>query len=479
MRRGACLLAVAASLASAEPGRNLRYAESADRMVYAFVSGHLDTCRVYRRITTPMLPLEDYLRRPPGQDHRGEPGAKLLKEIVFGRLGRPLHLYPTNDGRFLLALGNRRPDGRNPTRDRVHHLGEDEYSEVIDYAALAVEPEPAWPVLERALAAARPEPARPAEPWSYAYLDAELAPGRVLIGRQSEGPGGARMEFRVFVIEVVGARALLPAPAELRQLLHEEEPLWRAAAAWVMGRRRRAQDAPLLADLLTRTKGGAQRATTAHALVSCGDESGRRVLRALLAAEDDVAGTRSAVRALLALPPDRGDAEALGVALASKDSGTTRWAGMALARLGAGAVPVLNRLARSADRERRLAVVAALGYTDDVLAEERLLMLVRDRDKEVSTAAAVSLTDPPRKLYEANHALFARALDACRRAKNDRAARRLCVLAAHARVENRRVYKALVDLAPSQPKAIWALAKLTGEPLKTPDDCRAWWKSQR
>jgi HEAT repeat protein len=124
----------------------------------------------------------------------------------------------------------------------------------------------------------------------------------------------------------------------------------------------------------------------------------------------------------------------------------------------------------------RAAAAEVLARVDDVRAEERLLALVRDGDARVQTAAAVALTNPPRAIFPRNHPEFGKALDACRRAKSERAARRLSVLAAHARIEHDDVLAALVALAPVEEKAIWALAHLTHEKLETPADCQAWWK---
>ncbi|MCK6460077.1 MAG: hypothetical protein L6Q95_09310, partial [Planctomycetes bacterium] len=137
----AAVLLVLASAATAAPGRSIDYAESTDRLVYAFLFGHKDTCRVIRRPLPPRLDFPTLARRPPGADWKGEEGEVLLAEFVFGS-GRPLHLVPLNDGKLLVSFVNRSADGGWPKEDRVYDLAEKGYSETIDYGALPPEAPP-------------------------------------------------------------------------------------------------------------------------------------------------------------------------------------------------------------------------------------------------------------------------------------------------------------------------------------------------
>jgi len=52
-----------AAAAAAAPGRSLEYAESTDRLVYAFLFGSTDTCRVIRRREAPRFDFETALPR--------------------------------------------------------------------------------------------------------------------------------------------------------------------------------------------------------------------------------------------------------------------------------------------------------------------------------------------------------------------------------------------------------------------------------
>ena len=56
-----------------------------------------------------------------------------------------------------------------------------------------------------------------------------------------------------------------------------------------------------------------------------------------------------------------------------------------------------------------------------------------------------------------------------------KAARRLCKLAAHAKLRHEKVLKALVDLAPREKWAVKALNKLLRKEFKGPEDCKRWW----
>lgn len=69
----AAALVLLATFASAAPRRSLDYAESADRLVYAFLFGHQNTCRVIRRPAAPRLDFETLARRRYPPEWRGEP----------------------------------------------------------------------------------------------------------------------------------------------------------------------------------------------------------------------------------------------------------------------------------------------------------------------------------------------------------------------------------------------------------------------
>jgi len=471
----ALLLAALPLLAA--PGRHIRYAESSDRKVYAFVFGHKDTCRVIRRSTAPRFELDQFLRRPPGASYRGEPTDTLLKEFDFGRGGRPVHLIPTNDGQFLLAFANRAADGSAPESDRVIHLAEDGYTPRIDYSALPKETLPGWPDLKRALAKPKPvEPPGPPVALSYAFAAREIDPGRVLVSRQSEDGRDRIAEMVCFVVVAREGEAKLPAPAECESLLEETEPLFRGGAAWALGHLGERDSVPHLQSALSRTHLGVARAAIGAAIVRCGGRGGRKTLRDLL--DEAPSARRAAARALALLPPDKGDADALAEAAADADAETAHYARLALARIGAGGVRALVRLSRSSRPAVRAAAAGVLGRIDDADAERRLLVLARDPEEEVQTAAAVALTRPPRAILPANHSGFARALDACGRFENGRAARRLAILAAHAKIHHEKVLEALVGLASFEPKAIWSLARLTRKELKTAEDCERWWRAR-
>jgi len=475
-RRVPWILFLAGGAAGA-PGRHLEYAESSNRLVCAFVFGSKDTCRVIRRRELPRLDLEKLLRRPPGPDYRGEPGDTVLAEFDFGRGGRPVHLALTNDGRYLVALNNRSPDGSAPVLDAVWDLRESHYAPKLDYGVLPSDPEPAWPPFERALAEEKETPAEQ-RPWDYGFVTLERDAGRLLVARQSEGADGVVAEIACFAVDTAGARVTAPTEEELTSLLEHPEPLFRAGAASGLGRGGGREQAAALKAALGHAEGGAYRAEFGAALVRCGDEAGRRMLRALLE-EADPGARRAAALWLARLEPDRGDADALASALADVREDTAAWAGMALARLGKQSWGPVLRASRSTKAALRAGAARVLARIDDVEAEERLLALAGDADEEVSRQAAVALTAPPRAILPQNHEEFARALDAARRHKHGTATRRLSVLAAHAGIHHEKVLKALLDLTPFEEKAIWALAYLTREDLKTPEDCRDWWKRSR
>ena len=448
---------------------------------YAFVFGSRDTCRVIRRQQPPRRSFDEIARRPPGPDWRGGPGETLVKEFVFGSLGRPVHILLTGDARFLLAFANRDPSGAPPRQDRLWYLEEDNYAEAVDYARLGADPLPDWPKLARALAKARPPQASFSDQAIYAFLSLELARGRLLVARETEEPGGGTGEFTCFAIQPPDTRAVRPTSQELHALLERDDPLFRAAAAAVLGRTGTREDLPGLRRALKATHQGAARATLAGALVRLGDsgEVARGVLRGLVAAADDPGAVRAAAGALARLPPDRGEVDALVGALPGAARPTAQLLELALARAGAAAVPALIRLSRSAHAASRIAAARTLGRFDAPKAEQRLLTLVGDKEETVAKAAATALTAPPRKVLAGNRGRFARALLACATSKNRYAARRLSILAAHARIDEEKVLEALVALAPLEPKAIWALAHLTGAKLATPEDCRRWLRGAR
>ncbi len=471
-------LALALAGAEAAPGRHLDYAESYDRLVYAFVFGSTDTCRVIRRPSPPAFTLEDLLRRPPGPDYRGEASDKVLAEFSFGRFGRPLHIVPMASGDFMITFANRAPDGGKPEQDRVYHLKEKGYEERLDYAALPVDALPPWPTLERALEAPRGR-GGPPDPLIYAFVSTEPVPGRLLVARQSEGGGGLLDEFVCFALDVPAREVAIPRREELLRLLKEEEPLFRAGAAWALGHEGDKAALPDLRDALGRTELGSARAMLAGALVRCGDGTARKSLRQILGEEKEPGARRAAARALVTTRLERADADVLAGALGDGDGRTAELALLGLALLGKEAYGAVERAARSQSPDLRAAATAALAWIDTREAEARLLHMVGDPEEAVQSAAAVALTSPPRTVLPENHAEFARALDAARLKKNKRAAHRLSVLARHARLDHEKILKALVDLAPFHAEAIRSLAALAGAQLETPEECKEWWKARR
>jgi HEAT repeat protein len=479
MRTAALCVLLAAGTAAA-PGRHLRYAESADRLVYAFVFGHTDTCRVIRRAEAPRFDFVDLARRRWDAAYRGEPGDRIVAEFEFGRKGRPVHIVPTNDARYLVAFANRELDGSLPRLDRIRTLGKKLRPKPLDYSDLPRETVPPWPELTRALPTKRKEkaPVEAAPAPAYAYVTLEKSPGRILVVRQSEGPKKLLQEMVCFAVDVEKARIALPEEDELTWLLERPEPAARAGAAWALGRSEMARHAPLLKRALTATTLGAARVEIARAIVRCGDPDGRRTLHALLGAERDVSARRGAAWALVQAP-DPSDAGPLAYALADTDDATADLVALALVRLGKPGFAALMRASRSSRSDVRAATARALARLDDPGAENRVLALAREGDAQVQTAAAFALTSPPRAILPRNHGDFARALDACRMKRNQKAARRLSILAGHAKIAHERVLKALVDLAGSEPKAIWSLARITGAKLETPEECRAWWWARK
>jgi HEAT repeat protein len=467
---------VLASLVAAGPGRHLRYAESANRIVYAFVFGHKDTCRVYRRAELPRFERDQMVRRARyGAEHTGEPGAIRIAQFDFGRGGRPVHLVPTNDGKWLLTFANRAADGSLPRSDRIKDL-EDAFETNVDYSGLPVDEAPAWPELGRALADPKPAKLKP-QALSYAFLSKESSSGRMLIARQSEEKDYAT-EMTCFVVRVPEGNVELPDEDELETLLGHAEPLFRAGAAWALGTMGKPQYRAPLKGALQRSQDGGARVVIAAAIVKCGDPAGRKTLRALLAEAKDPPVRRAAALALAQLPPDKRDADALAAACGDGDAEVAMLAGMAVARLGKPAVNAVTKLSRASRPATRAAMARVLGRMPDDAAEQRLLALARDSDANVQYAAAVALTNPPRAILPAHQPDYARALDGCRRSRNGKAARRLCKLAAHAKLRHDAVLKALVDLAPTEEWGIKALNKLLRKDFETADDCKRWWKER-
>jgi HEAT repeat protein len=476
--RTAALCVLLVAVAPAAPGRQLRYAESSNRLVFAFVFGPNDACRVIRRAEAPRFEFVHYARRRWNAVDRGEPTDKVVAEFGFGYMGRPVHIVPTNDARYVVAFANREVDGRLPRLDRIRTLGRKERPEPLDYSDLPREAVPAWPELSRALPTTTKKKAPAAAPaLAYAFVTLEPSPGRVIVARQSEGPDDLVTELVCFAVDVEKARIALPEQSELTRLLEHSEPLVRAGAAWALGHSEEARFVPRLKRALAATTLGAARAEIARAIVRCGDPDGRRTLHALLGAERDVSARRGAALAL-AQAPDRTDADPLAYALADPDAETAGLVALALVRLGKPGVSALMRAARSSRSEVRAATARALARIDDPAAELRLLALARESDPVVQTAAAFALTSPPRAIWPRHHGEFARALDACRAKRNRKAARRLAILAGHAKIAHERVLKALVDLSESEEKAIWSLRRITGEKLETAREWRIWWRAR-
>jgi hypothetical protein len=468
----AAVLAATATLAAAAPGRSLDYAESTDRLVYAFLFGPRDTCRVIRRPVAPRYDFETLARRPYPEGWRGEEGETVIAEFTFGS-GRPLHVVPMNDGKLLAAFVNRAPFGGWPTEDRVCDLVEKDYSEVIDYSALPPDAPPRWPDLEREL------PHRPRDPGAppllnYAFVARETSPGRLLVARRSEGEADAVSEIVAFAIDAVTRKAALPRRDELLPLLEDPEELLVTGAAWALGQDGARELVPRLK--AARVASGPARAAVAQALVRCGDDSARRTLRALLG-EEDVSTRRAAAFALAQLPPLAADADGLAEAAADADPEAAELAGIALARIGQGARNALLRLSHASKAGKRAAAARVLARMDGTEEEERLLALVCDPD--VQTAAARALTRPPREIRKENHAAFAKALLACARARNAEAARRLSMLACQAHVEDEGTLAAIVECTTLTPKAIWALNRMQGLNFVTADDCKRWWQERK
>ena len=465
MRTAALCVLLAAGTAAA-PGRHLRYAESANRLVYAFVFGHTDTCRVFRRAEAPRFDFVDLARRRWDAAYRGEPGDRIVAEFDFGSRARPVHIVPTNDARYLVAFANRELDGSLPRLDRIRTLGKKLRPKPLDYSDLPRETVPPWPELARVLPTKAKAAVETAPAPAYAYVTFEKSPGHILVVRQTEGPDDLLQEMICFAVDVEKARIALPEEDELE------------GAAWALGQSEMARHAPLLKRALTATTLGVARVEIARAIVRCGDPDGRRTLHALLGAERDVSARRGAARALVQAP-DPSDADPLAYALADRDDVTADLVALALVRLGKPGASALMRASRSSRSEVRAATARALARLDDPAAENRVLALARESDAMVQTAAAFALTSPPRAICPQNHGDFGRALEACRMKRNQKAARRLSILAGHAKIAHERVLKALVDLAATEPKAIWSLARITGEKLETAEECRGWWWARK
>ncbi|MGQ0614715.1 MAG: HEAT repeat domain-containing protein [Planctomycetaceae bacterium] len=471
---GALLLATA--LAGAEPGRHLNYAESTNRLVYAFVFGSRDTCHVIRRERPPDRPFAELQRRPPPDGFRGGTGEHFLAALPLGM--RPVHIHPTDDARHLLTFANRSILGGPPEEDSVRWVEEEGRRETLDYEGFPFDEEPAWPAIARELPVA-PGGREPAEAaLNYAFLVRQLGPGRLVVARQTEGEEGLPRERLCFLVTIEGARVALPSEADCKPLLDDAEELFRAGAAWALGAHGSREAAALLRAMPLKGSPPLLRAGIARALARCGDASGRATLLSLLREEKEPAARRAAAWALAALPPDHREADALAALLGDDDAVACLHARRALARLGSGALAALTRASRSSQAELRRDAALTLGRIDDPAAEARLLVLLRDPDDLVRTAAAVALTDPPRSILPENHEAFAQGMDACRKGASGKALRRLCTLAAHAELRHEAVLKALVDAAAAEPKAIASLQHLTGETRSSPAEWAAWWRAR-
>ncbi len=464
----------------AEPRRDTAYAESTDRLTYAFVFGSKDTCRVMRRTGKPPFARGGRPARRLGIEWKGLPGEKLLGEFSFGRRGRPVHVALSNNGAFVVAFANR-ADAGLPREDSIWTVGSvagrnGAGNDTLAYDGLPTPPVPAWPKLTRQLAEPKPEP-KDKSSWNYAFVTREVASGRMLVARHSDNADGAISEMTCFVVELDNADAKLPKTAELIGLLTDDEPLFRAGAAVQLGLKKDRGALPALKRALQQTKQQAGRVAIAVALVRCGDASGRKVLRASLPPERGA--SQAAARALATLPPEARDADTLVATIGQLDERASRHIGMAIARIGKPAVRALTVASRSKDPAKRTAVAVILGRMDDRGAEHLLLKLVGDRDVLVRTAAARALTNPPRAIDPKNYRDFARALDATGRTETKSAALRLATLAMHAQIKDDAVLKALVDLTTYHPRAIKALQRLTGDKLITSDDWKRWWAARK
>ena len=474
VHRAIVSVALLAAVVSSEPRRDIGYAESSDRLIYAFVFGSKDTCRVVRRTGKPAFERGQRPRRRLGANWMGLPNEKLLGEFQFGRRGRPVHIALSNDGAYVIAFANRGGPGW-PREDSIWTVGEGKGVDPLAYDELATPPRPAWPELRRRLADPKPEkPDKSA--WNYAFVTREATPGRILVARQSDNADGAVSEMTCFVVDAVDADAKLPSQAELLRLLRDKEPLFRAGAAMQLGLVGDRKALPPLKKALPQAKQPSARTAIATALVRCGDRSARKTLRSLLAPE--LGASRMAARAFATLPPDARDADTLAATVGRLDDRASLHVSMALARIGGPAVRALRSASRNKDPAIRSRVAVILGRIDDQGAERMLLKMVGDREAKVRMAAARALTSPPREIDAKNYRDFARALDAAGRTETKSAALRLATLAMHARIDDEAVLEALVDLTTFHPRAIRALESITGEKLFTSDDWKRWWDAR-
>jgi len=476
VKRALVVLFLIAGAASGQPRRDIRYAESTDRLVYAFVFGHKDTCRIIRRTGPPPFKRGAGPRRRMGIEWRGLPGEKILGEFSFGRRGRPLHVVVSNDGKFVCAFSNR-ASALPPADDAVWSVTGTPKVERLDYdETLPSFAEPSWPKLDRALA--EPGPVAPdTTTMSFAFVTEEVTAGRILVGRHSEDTDGNIFETICFVVELGATEAKAPARSELIRLLGSEEPLFRAGAARLLGMAKDRKAIATLKKSLQRTEQAAARVAIAEALVRCGDGSARKTIRMLLAPEHGT--SRAAARALALLPPDARDADALAHAIGRLGGRESLYAAMALARLGGPGVRALSGAVRARKPETRIAAAEILGHMKERKAEELLLRMVGDTDESVRKAAAKALTNPPRAILEPNIKAFAKALQAAGRTETRSAAHRLATLAMHAEIRDEVVLGALVELTTFHPRAAIALRKLTGEKFETSDDWKRWWAARK
>ena len=471
-------------VASAAPGRHIDYAESPDRLVFAFVYGSQDHCKVVRRRVRPRIELEQILQRPPRAAYRLAPDEKLVAHFSFGGRGRPVHIVPSNDARYLVAFANRAPRGAKPAQDAVWHLREKNYAPRVEYAFDVESAVKEYPKLSRALRPAKDKPLPRVDAANYAFLS-RIRDDLMLVARRSENRDGFVGEIVGFSINLKTQVADVALATDALAWLLDPEPLWRAAGAWALARRPDEKHAGALRTALGSTRDPVARAHIAGALLACGDGNGRKALSSLLSDADPNA-RRVAAFALLRAGARTSDVDALAAcvarsATAEKGSAAAvagEIAQRALAHAGASGVRALIKASRSDDPTVRARLARALGRVDGADAERRLLALGRDDDDSVLRAVAIALTAPPRRLLAEHAASFARVIDNARKRKHEVAGRRLAVLAAHAKLQHKRVLAALVALATVNERAIWALNKLTGQDLKTARAYQDWWKRQ-
>ncbi len=445
-------------------------------MVFAFVYGSKDTCRVVKRRSVPKVSLEQYLRRPPRAGYGLAPDEQDVAKFDFGGRGRPVHLVPSDDAKYLIAFANRAPRGTKPEQDAIWHLGENQYAPRVEYEFALDQKVAGYPKLERELRARKSKPLPRVESANYAFVSRGRA-GVMLVARRSENRDGYVGEIVGFAIDLATQKATVASPAEARTWLRDGEPLWQAAGAWVLARSADRAHIPALKGALAAAGDAMARVHVAGALLACGDEGARKILGAALVG-DDANARRVAALALLRAKPKPGDTDRLAACLTGGDATAAEIAQRALAHAGASGVRALIKASRATDPKARAKIARALATVDGADAERRLLALGREPDADILRAVAIGLTAPPRTILPDHVAAFAKVLHNAARLKHAVAARRLSVLAAHAKLNDRRVWAELIELTELSEKALWALNKLTGKDLKTKKEAKAWLKTQ-